>query len=223
MKPTMKKITAVIFLSITTVGCETLAPPSAVEVVTSAPEEGVISVAKMGDVIAERSSKSVMTSVETLVDFQHYVFGGVVKGNYVKAGACIPVAGGRFLPREQYNSWGKPIPREMEMFSFSIIDEELCYLDGDNCLAKAEWRYYQFVDYSAPYKEQKLFYRGVQNGQMLIEYRRLDNVKAADTQLLTFDVTRNPFIDFKGLEIEIISATDKEITYEIISGFDSSE
>ncbi|MFZ6721191.1 hypothetical protein [Undibacterium sp. Ji49W] len=75
---------------------------------------------------------------------------------------------------------------------------------------------------SGTISQQTLFYNGKIGNRITLAYREFfnDNARPAYNNEVTYDLGESSILGYKGARIEIIKATNTEITYKILSGFD---
>ena len=70
--------------------------------------------------------------------------------------------------------------------------------------------------------QRTLYYKGISKNNIFLDYREFfkDMARPAYTQELTFDLSQGNEIGFRGMRLEIISASNTGITYLVSRGFD---
>jgi len=76
-------------------------------------------------------------------------------------------------------------------------------------------------DHSKPSIQQELIYNGRHDDTIKFLYRELSSefVKKFFSQDVLFDLTKSNIIEFKGVRIEIIEASDNYLEYKVLSSF----
>lgn len=70
--------------------------------------------------------------------------------------------------------------------------------------------------------EQTILYSGKVGNKVTVSYREFinDTARAAFTNEASYDLNESKVIGYKGARLEVLNATNTEITYKVLSGFD---
>jgi hypothetical protein len=76
---------------------------------------------------------------------------------------------------------------------------------------------------SADSFQQKLLYNGKIGSKITLSYREFDNnmARPAFSNEVSYDLSESSILGYKGARIEVINATNTEITYKFLSGFNN--
>ncbi|RVU47065.1 hypothetical protein [Rubrivivax rivuli] len=202
MKSILTLSTAALF--ITLAGCGTRPPKVYEDWVI--PAVGKVAIRSIGDILIEQGYSEIGTEIE----FAEDVTVGKVK-----------------LPRGKYhynteNSTGTWFYKGDYYFYVDKTNNQIC-IDGKDCVKH---------DFSmgrgpipdtakADSLQQTLLYNGKIGNRITLAYRELQNnmARPAFNNTVEYDLSESNVIGYKGARIEVIKATNTEITYRIISGF----
>jgi len=86
---------------------------------------------------------------------------------------------------------------------------------------KPDFTYTTAPDISLKSFKQEFIYNGISENTVKFTYREYSNdfARPAFTQETQYDLAKDKIIGFKGLRIEVISATNTQISYKILNGF----
>jgi hypothetical protein len=117
-------------------------------------------------------------------------------------------------------------------FKFERDDQEVYLLKTDNtvCINKVIKENCGIVPFSletgiarksADSFQQTLLYNGKIGNRITLGYREFSNdmARAAFSNEVSYDLSESTILGYKGARVEIVKATNTEITYKILSGF----
>lgn len=101
---------------------------------------------------------------------------------------------------------------------------ELCTLvpgDIDQCDTFTNYEYVTINQIDGSGYRRTLFYNGKTKDILAIGYREFsdDKIRAAFSNEVEYDLGESNLIGYKGARIEVINATNTEITYKVLQGF----
>ena len=212
-------------LAFALVGCTTQStPPLGSFEVVSVPETGEIHSAELGNTLLRKLERTSIPSIRILEDYLGSS-NGLVRA-LVKEGLCIPKGskpnGAKlFAPQEAYLVGGPLHGNRVEVNPLELMNGKLCWGTGPDCIPNSAWKQEAWIDYSRPYFEQELIYNGRVENNLRFIYREFagDMARDAFTQEIQYDLDASPVIGFKGARIEVVSASNTNLTYKVIANF----
>lgn len=92
---------------------------------------------------------------------------------------------------------------------------------GDPWPANPSMNYGKVIDKGRPYFRQELIYGGRIGSQIRVTYREFSNdrIRSGFTQEAQYDIDADKVIGFKGVRIEVIDASNTDITYKVVRSF----
>ena len=100
-------------------------------------------------------------------------------------------------------------------------DKTICA--SKNLCASVEYTLGTTISYkSAKSFQQTLLYNGKIGNRITLGYREFSNnlARPAFSNAVDYDLSGSPILGYKGARIEVIKATNTEITYKLLSGFE---
>jgi hypothetical protein len=127
-------------------------------------------------------------------------------------------------PFEAENSKRIKFKREGQDVYFLKADNTIC-VDGDKkeqCSAIQYSLITKLSKKSANSFQRTLLYNGKIGSRITLAYREFndDMARAAFSNEVAYDLSESMILGYKGSRIEIIKATNTEITYKVLSGFE---
>lgn len=202
----LKKVTvlATLLVAVLVVGCVSKRPSASF----TFPEIGSVATKGVGESMLMQGTGQL---VYDLVIPQDEVIGAFTlrKGQY---------------PFEAENSNRIKFKREKQDVYFLKADNTIC-VDGDKkeqCSAIQYSLLTQLSKKSANSFQQTLLYNGKIGSRITIAYREFkdDMARAAFSNEVAYDLSESMILGYKGSRIEIIKATNTEITYKVLSSFE---
>ena len=228
----MKTLSKVLLISLLGLlyGCATgLTPALSKQEIVSLPEVDRIQTRELGDRLVGKLERTTMDSVRLNSDWATKKnFAGV--GHIIKAGMMKPVGtNGKnqevFSPNEVYINGGilngTPLDRVVTVAMAFISEDRLCWMTEAICAPIAIWERATYIDYTLPYFEQELIFNGRVDNNLKFIYREFSGqmARGAFTQEVQYDLNESNIIGFKGARLEVIEATNRNITYRLIENF----
>ena len=170
------------------------------------PQVGTTSTKSVGDKLLEQGFGQLGPSIETLTDV---------------------TIGKLYLPKGTYpysteNGTGIWFYKDPYYFYLNKADKKLC-IDGKDCI-DVEHRTEKRLIPGTIQKDsfqQTLLYNGRIGNKITLAYREFsDNVaRPAFSNSVEYDLSESAIVGYKGARLEIVKATNTELTYKVISGF----
>lgn len=113
---------------------------------------------------------------------------------------------------------------EDEDFYMRKSDGQLCIEDAETC-APAKYTFGKMLsDVSEDSLQQTLLYNGKIGDRITLGYREFYNnlARPAFSNNVEYDLSESKIVGYKGARLEIIKATNTELTYKVLSGFTKS-
>ena len=209
-------------------GCTTLQPYSPSTVVIKAPSEGVVSKAELGDTLMIYAVKEDYDAL-AIEDSQEYnvclymirIEDQIAYASArTSAGKPIFTAKARSKTLGTWGDWLKTIriePSGKDQSKLSLTDPSC----GGPQPFKNSYKKTKAVKLEDPAFSQELIYNGRVGNSVKFIYREFSNqmARAAFSQEVQYDLELSKIIGFKGVRIEIIDATNSEITYQVKNHF----
>ncbi|MFZ6730694.1 hypothetical protein ACO0LG_02070 [Undibacterium sp. Ji42W] len=132
----------------------------------------------------------------------------------------LPLLKGEY-PFEAENSARIKFVKEKKEVYLYKAENKICF-SKEQC---ADIKYSlnnKVIKKSRTISQQTLLYNGKIENRITLAYREFfnDNARPAYNNEVTYDLRESSILGYKGARIEIIKATNTEITYKILSGFD---
>lgn len=197
----MKKIVCIATLAVTVAACGS----GFVRESVNAPAIGSVSTRTVGEELIRRDT------------------GVLVPEMVVKSDAVI---GDHRLPKGRYAWYGEN--RKGVWFSGSGQDFYMRNADGQLCVeaidacAQADYELEKRLSNLSPESfQQTLLYNGRIGNRVTLAYREFTNdmARPAYSNEVDYDLSESMIVGYRGAKLEIIEATNTEITYRVISGF----
>ncbi len=136
------------------------------------------------------------------------------------------VIGGHRLPKGSYdyydeNAKGVWFTGREQYFHMRTADGQIC-IDETKACAPANYTLEKKLGaLSADSFQQTLLYNGKIGNRITLAYREFTNnlARPAFSNNVEYDLSESSVVGYKGARLEIIEATNTEITYRILSGF----
>ena len=226
----MKTLPKVLLISLLGLlyGCATgLTPALSKQEIVSLPEVDRIQTRELGDRLVGKLERITMDSVRLNSDWAtkelcwrwtHYQ-----GGNDEAVGTNGKIR--KFSPNEVYINGGilngTPLDRVATVAMAFISEDRLCWMTEAICAPIAIWERATYIDYSLPYFEQELIFNGRVDNNLKFIYREFSGqmARGAFTQEVQYDLNESNIIGFKGARLEVIEATNRNITYRLIENF----
>lgn len=211
----MKKIllvASVLFLA----GCKTPVPAS--YTFKTFPDIGELSTAGVGDRLLQQGlgvsvSKITLSGEQVIGDFT------VLPGAYIQTAR-----------NTEYTTFANVLMKKG--VEGRIQDEELFMFEKDKgtdvlCVSRRScapvtFKLEQHTIYSPTSMQQTLLYNGRIGERITLSYREFSNdiARSAFTNEVIYDLSESAIVGYKGARLEVIKATNTEIKYKVLSGFD---
>ena len=221
---------AVALLTLTLVGgCATgMQPYSPATVVIKTPQEGVVTKAELGDTLMVYAIKKEYDALEiqNTREYSVCLYALRVGEQVAYAGARAPNGAPVFITQAQpktlgsWESFYKDIRIEPDKNDSTKLMLNDPYCGGPQPLLNT-YRRTTAVKIDDPGFSQELIYNGRVDNDIKFIYREFSNqlVRDAFTQEVQYDLELSSVIGFKGVRLEIIEATNSEITYRVKNHF----
>ena len=210
----VKKIIAAAMIAMTVVlsGCGSKEPVRQVESFTH-PAIGTVTTRGIGEPLIRQDTGVLDPEVEIVTDIS---VGGyrLPKGRYYYDGedAVGKYFGGRNqdlnISRDQY-------------FYIRKSDDYICIYKTSECARANYILGKKLSSLSADSFQQTLFYNGKIGNRITLGYREFasNQARAAFSNTVDYDMAESAILGYKGVRLEVIKATNMEISYKILSGF----
>jgi hypothetical protein len=209
----MKKI-VVLSSMLVLVACKT---KPVIEAVTF-PEVGTISTAGVGDKLL---TQGVGASVGAIVIAADQVIEETVvrKGKYVQAGENKEYLAYRG-PKLQNNKSGAERNGFIYLFKKDSGTKKLCVSRA--LCADAEFVVDKHTHFTKAVSQQTLIYSGKVGDKITLGYREFFNevARPAFSNDVVYDLSASSILGYKGARLQVINATNTEISYKVLADFD---
>jgi hypothetical protein len=115
---------------------------------------------------------------------------------------------------------GRIIKRgQIHLFNKDNGSKTLCI--GRRTCADVDYAIGKSTTYSPSSMQQTLLYSGKIGNKITLSYREFKNelARSAFSNDVAYDLTESKVLGYKGARLEVINATNTEITYKVIAGF----
>ena len=196
-------LTAAIVLS----GCGSKpSPPVQFVESYSVPRVGTVATRSVGDSLVKQETGFLVTELSILAD--------------TKVGKTIVPMG----PKTYYDQNATGIwyyEKNKYYFYLRRSDNQICIEETGECATVPHSVEKRLSTVSVNSFQQTLLYNGRIGNKVAFAYREFSNdvARAAFNNNVEYDMTESTIIGYKGARLEIIKATNTEITYRVLSGF----
>jgi hypothetical protein len=181
------------------------------------PEIGVLNKAGIGE---ELLMSGMARSVELLVIPSDQIVGDVVirRGKYAKIGHGAEYRNFRVSVLDKDRS--KP-GRQGSVYLFSKDAGTKLMCVSRNSCAEADFTTEEVTDFQRAASQQTLIYSGRIGNRITLGYREFnrDMARPAFNNDVAYDLNESRILGYKGARIEVIEASNTEITYKVLSDF----
>lgn len=170
------------------------------------PSVGATSTKSVGDALLEQGYGQLAPDIEILND---------------------AVIGKLQLPKGKYpyyteNGTGIWFYKDPYYFYLNKADNKLC-VDGKDCVSIAHTTHRRLIPGTirADSFQQTLLYNGRIGNKITLAYREFSNnmARPAFSNSVEYDLSDSTTVGYKGARLEIVKATNTELTYRVLSGF----
>jgi hypothetical protein len=129
------------------------------------------------------------------------------------------------IPKGRYgyydeNSTGIWFSGAGQYFYVKKADQTVC-IDGKDC-TKVEYTINKKLATVSPDSfQQTLLYNGKIGNRITLAYREFSGgvARSAFSNTVDYDISASPVVGYKGARLEVVTATNTELTYRVLSGF----
>lgn len=116
---------------------------------------------------------------------------------------------------------GTVAPRKLYLFEKDRGTKVLC-VSRTSC-APVDYSIEYAPEYRPTALQQTLLYNGKIGNRITLSYREFsqDMARPAFTNEVTYDLSESKILGYKGARLEVLSATNTELTYRVLAGFDA--
>jgi RNA binding exosome subunit len=198
------KFLVIIAVGSTLLGCGSKPPIQHTESYSS-PRVGTIATRGVGESLVKQETGLLNTDIEIQED---------------------ATLGKSVLPKGPYkyseeNAFGIWFRERDQYFYLRKSDNIICIYKTDECGRVAHILEKRLSSLSTDSFQQTLLYNGRIGNRITFGYREFSNnaARPAFSNNVDYDITESTIVGYKGARIEIIKATNTEITYKVLSGF----
>lgn len=193
------------------------------------PELNQISSQELGDTLLEyrvlasspswKIKKEYITK-KNIAGVYHIIHPQVVKPT------AVDEEGTKYFNASQWSAFGglSPNGRMAGELRGNFTYKGLCFLImRSECLDSEYIETAEYIDLSQPNIKQQLIYNGRVGDYVKFLYREISEgayLRQPFTQEIQYDLNEGKLIGFKGTRIEVIDATNRQITYKVLKHFD---
>lgn len=187
----------------------------------SFPDTGVVQTAEVGSPLVERANITEFKGIRTSTAGKCLNFVGA--GPVFEAGDTLPehelsgkilYCGAVKIQNAYGQIWeGRSCIKETDTGSYKF---DL----GAECEGTS-WQKGKYAAVSPDNVQRTLLYNGKSGNEVYFDYREFNNnmARPAFTQSLTFDLSEDNVVGFRGMRLEILEATNTQIQYRLLANF----
>jgi hypothetical protein len=172
----------------------------------SLPRIGTISTRGIGESLIKQETGHLVTELSILADTKI--------GNTV-----LPMGPKKYYDQNEFGIWF--FERGKYYFYLRRSDNQICIEENAVCATVAHTVERRLSALSTNSFQQTLIYNGRVGNRVAFAYREFSNdlARPAFSNNVEYDMTESTTIGYKGARLEIIKATNTDITYRVVSGF----
>lgn len=201
---TSSRLISVLTMGFVLSGCSSK-PPVQLKESYSSPRVGVISTRGIGESLVKQETGLLDSDIEIQIDA---TVGKTLlsKGSY------------KYYDQNASSIW---FYERGQYFYLRRSDNMICISGTNECAPVAHTLEKRLSSLSTDSFQQTLLYNGRIGNRVTLGYREFsrDIARAAFSNNVDYDITESTVIGYKGARLEILKATNTEITYKILSGF----
>lgn len=192
-------------------------PPTAIVKKATVPDVGAIAKAGVGEHLL---MSGFAKTKEVLVISMDQVIGEktILAGTYPKVAHGAEYRNFRALILEKEGAKA-PRPASVYLFEKDVGSKKLC-VSRTSC-ADLDYTTKEETDFKAAVSQQTLIYSGRIGNRITLGYREFSNdmARPAFNNDVTYDLDESKILGYKGARIEVLNASNTELTYKVLADF----
>ncbi|MQA19166.1 hypothetical protein [Rugamonas rivuli] len=213
-----KKFLLLTLTLIAVTGCRTRPLPISYTL-TTLPEVGMQATAGVGErLVTQALARSVpVLAIQTDQPIGDYL---VLKGRYQQSQQNTEYA---TFPNVKMRKISDNGNHSNDLFFFEKDKGTKVLCVSRRSCAEVEYITEYATSYSPQSLQQTLLYNGKIGNRITLSYREFsqDLARPAFTNEVAYDLSESKILGYKGARLEVISATNTELTYRVVAGFDA--
>ena len=199
---TVKLLPATIIVAFLLVGCAS--KPQYRDSYTF-PTIGTVATRGIGETLIEQATGLLATDID-------------VKSDTVVGKSILPKGPYKYYDQDELGIW---FSEKNQYFYLRRSDGEICIAKTKECGPVALTSQKRLSSLSINSFQQTLLYNGRVGNRITFAYREFSNnlARAAFSNNVDYDITESTIVGYKGVMLEIVKATNTELTYKVLSGF----
>jgi hypothetical protein len=222
----MKKL-LFIFLPFLFIGCASQMPALRNVVTISEPQINKVETQELGNTLVKFYIATTMPSIEVVQNWSIYSDQFDMPPQIL-----IPITRSETFSKFSIAMFPPNASIQRRNICFDATDSTFFSVDGldlCNSITKAllhsgpiSVRPADYIDVSQPFFRQELIFNGRVNTSLKFMYREFSGsyMRAPFTQEIQYDLSEGNVIGFKGLRLEVLESTNRNITYRVLKMFD---